>query len=92
MFDGPGEGTTLMREGIPMTPQWEKPVAAILDHLQIDKATLLGISLGGCLAIRAAASEPRIERVIAFDVMLDFFECVTSRRGRLTRSMRSRDC
>ena len=38
--------------------------------------TLVGISLGGCLAIRAAAFEPRVRRVVAFDVLSDFFECV----------------
>jgi alpha-beta hydrolase superfamily lysophospholipase len=89
MFDGPGQGSTLMQEGIPMTPQWELPVAAVLDHLRIIDATLIGISLGGCLALRAAAFEPRVKRVIAFDVMLDFFECVTSRRGRLTGAVLS---
>ena len=56
MFDGPGQGTTLMRDGLPMTADWEKPVTATLDHLGIADATLLGISLGGCLALRAAAA------------------------------------
>jgi alpha-beta hydrolase superfamily lysophospholipase len=82
MFDGPGQGSTLMREDMPMTHEWEKPVGAVLDHLRLSDVTLIGISLGGCLAMRAAAFEPRIKRVIAFDVMLDFFECITSRRGR----------
>jgi pimeloyl-ACP methyl ester carboxylesterase len=81
MFDGPGQGSTLMREKIPMTHQWEKPVGAVLDHLALTDVTLIGISLGGYLAVRAAAFEPRIKRVVAFDVMLDFFQCVTSRRG-----------
>jgi hypothetical protein len=38
--------------------------------------TLVGISLGGCLAIRAAAFEPRVRGVVAFDVLSDFFECM----------------
>lgn len=33
-------------------------------------------SLGGCLAIRAAAFEPRVRGVVAFDVLSDFFECM----------------
>lgn len=82
MFDGPGQGSTLMRESLPMTPDWEKPVGAVLDHLELSDVTLIGISLGGCLALRAAALEPRIKRVVAFDVMLDFFQCITSRRGK----------
>ena len=82
MFDGPGQGSTLMRENMPMTPEWERPVGAVLDYLELAEVTLVGISLGGCLALRAAAFESRIKRVVAFDVMLDFFQCVTSRRGR----------
>jgi hypothetical protein len=31
MFDGPGQGTTLIVEKMPMTHEWEKPVAAVLD-------------------------------------------------------------
>lgn len=41
------------------------------------------MSLGGYLAIRAASKDKRVQRVIAFDVMLDFFACVTSRRGKV---------
>lgn len=83
MFDGPGQGATLLREKMPMTHEWEKPVGAVLDHLGLTDVTLIGISLGGYLAIRAAAFEPRIRRVVAYDVMLDFFQCVASRRGKL---------
>lgn len=36
----------------------------------------MGISLGGCLAIRAAAFELRVTRVIAFDAMTDFLACM----------------
>ncbi len=86
MFDGPGQGSTLMREKLPMTHEWEKPVGAVLDHFELTNVTLVGISLGGCLAVRAAAFEPRVKRVVAFDVMLDFFQCITSRRGRAAQA------
>jgi pimeloyl-ACP methyl ester carboxylesterase len=82
MFDGPGQGSTLMREGMALTHEWERPAAAVLNHLGLTDVTLIGISLGGYLALRAAAFEPRVKRVVAFDVMLDFFQCVTSRRGK----------
>jgi pimeloyl-ACP methyl ester carboxylesterase len=83
IFDGPGQGSTLMNEHLPMTPEWHRPVSAVLDQLNLAEVTLIGISLGGCLALRAAAFEPRIRSVVAFDVMLDFFQCVTSRRGKI---------
>ncbi len=86
IFDGPGQGSTLMRENMPMTHEWEKPVGAVLDHLGLTDVTLIGMSLGGYLAIRAAAYESRIKRVVAYDVMLDFFQCVTSRRGKLVET------
>ena len=76
IFDGPGQGTVL-DAGIPMTPDWHLPVAAVLDHFGLSDVTLMGFSLGGCLVLRAAAWEPRVSRVIAFDIMTDLFECVT---------------
>jgi len=82
-FEGPGQGAVLIQQGVPMTHEWERPTRAVIDALGLREATLLGISLGGCLAIRAAALEPRIARVVAFDVLDDFFECVASRKGAL---------
>jgi alpha-beta hydrolase superfamily lysophospholipase len=76
IFDGPGQGTVL-DAGTPMTPDWHLPVAAVLDHFGLSDVTLMGFSLGGCLVLRAAAREPRVSRVIAFDIMTDLFECVT---------------
>ena len=57
----------------PMIPEWEHPTAAVLDHFGLDDVTVLGCSLGGGLAVRAAAFEPRITRVICFDVLPDLF-------------------
>jgi len=73
IFDGPGQGTVL-DSGIPMTPDWHLPVAAILDYFKLTEITLLGFSLGGGLVIRAAAREPRISRVIAMDICTSLFE------------------
>ncbi len=75
-FEGPGQGEVLEDRYRSMTPHWHKPVAAVLDAYGLDDVTLLGISLGGCLAIRAAAFEPRVKRVIAFDAMTDFLACM----------------
>jgi pimeloyl-ACP methyl ester carboxylesterase len=81
LFEGPGQGLPLKKFGMPMTPAWEKPVGAVLDHFGLQECSLLGISLGGCLATRAAAMEPRVKRVIADDVLEDFFDVLCSRMG-----------
>lgn len=82
-FEGPGQGEALAKEKIAMTHEWEKPVAAVLDHFKLDDVTIIGLSLGGYLAPRAAIFEKRIERVVMWGIMYDFFDVVTSRRGRL---------
>jgi pimeloyl-ACP methyl ester carboxylesterase len=63
-FDGPGQGAAL-RRGLHLTHEWEQPAKAVLDHFDVEDATWLGASCGGLLAIRSAAFEPRIKRVIA---------------------------
>jgi pimeloyl-ACP methyl ester carboxylesterase len=81
-FDGPGQGGALEEYGLTMTERWEEPVAAVLDHFELEDVTLLGFSLGGCLAIRAAAFEQRIKRVIADDIMTDFLRVTMRGQGR----------
>ena len=70
MFEGPGQGRPL-QAGLKMTHEWEKPVAAVLDFFDLDGVTLIGVSLGGYLALRAAAYEPRIQHVVAWNVIWD---------------------
>jgi len=73
-FEGPGQGGALEEAGLPMTPHWQKPVAAVLDHFGVADVALVGLSLGGCLVIRAAAFEPRVRYVVAYDILSDFFD------------------
>ena len=73
-FEGPGQGGALDEAGFVMTAEWHKPVSAVLDHFALERVTLIGMSLGGCLVMRAAAFEPRVERVIAYDVLTSFQE------------------
>jgi predicted alpha/beta-fold hydrolase len=68
-YEGPGQGEVLREQGLPFTPEWEKPNAAVLDaflrrHERPDKIVLVGMSLGGYLAPRAAAFDPRIDTII----------------------------
>jgi pimeloyl-ACP methyl ester carboxylesterase len=73
-FDGPGQGATLEDYHIPMTHEWEKPVKAVLDFFKFEDITLIGVSLGGYLVMRAAAYDNRVKRVVADDICADFFE------------------
>ncbi len=75
LFEGPGQGGALEDSGLPLTHEWEKPVSAVLDQLGLENISLMGRSLGGYLALRAAAFEPRVRRVIADDVVFDFYAC-----------------
>ena len=75
LFEGPGQGAALELAHLTMSPEWEKPVKAVLDFFHLDAVTLMGFSLGGGLAIRAAAFEPRVRRVIAYDIMTNGLEC-----------------
>ena len=86
-FEGPGQGAVIEEQKAPMIPDWHRPVAAVLDAFNLDNVTLVGISLGGCLAIRAAAHEPRVRRVVAFDVLSDFFECMMKAAPRAAASI-----
>lgn len=81
IFEGPGQGSVLEESGLPMTPDWAPVVSAVIDHFHLNEITLMGYSLGGCLAVRAAAAEPRIRRVICDDILTDFSE-VTLRQLR----------
>jgi alpha-beta hydrolase superfamily lysophospholipase len=73
-FEGPGQGGALQDSHLLLTHEWHKPVSSILDYFNLQDVTLLGISMGGCLALRAAAFEPRVQRVIAYDVFFDWMD------------------
>ena len=76
-FEGPGQGAVLREQGLVFTPEWERPTAAVLDahfalHPSRSRTVLIGMSMGGYLAPRAAAFDKRIDGVVAFDVLFDF--------------------
>ena len=79
-FEGPGQGEVLHRLGLGVRPDWENVEAPVLDHLMarpdVDPArvALIGISMGGVLAPRAAAFDDRVAALIAFDGVFDMFE------------------
>lgn len=76
-FDGPGQPGPMHREGLVLRPDWERVVGPVFDHVlarsDVDakRVALLGNSLGGVLAPRAAAFEPRVRALIAMDGIYD---------------------
>lgn len=71
-FEGPGQGHMLLKQGVPLDYQWEKPVGAVLDYYGLNEVTLFGLSMGGWFCLRAAAYEPRIKNVIASGHAVDY--------------------
>lgn len=84
MIDTPGRGSSLRFKQMYSRPDYEVPVAAILDVLQdrpdvdADRIGLAGVSFGGYYAPRAAAFEPRVKAVAAWcgtwSILTDFYE------------------
>lgn len=78
--DTPGVGEVLRRGGVPSRPDYEVPVGAVVDFLEGHHAVdperigVLGISLGGYYAPRAAAYEPRLKCCVAWGGNLDYGE------------------
>jgi pimeloyl-ACP methyl ester carboxylesterase len=71
-FEGPGQGGARALGGLVFDHDWEKPVAAVLDHFALERAALVGISMGGYWALRAAGREPRIDRVVSWPPVYDW--------------------
>ncbi|HBG1435889.1 alpha/beta hydrolase [Clostridioides difficile] len=76
LFEGPGQGGVMRLQGKHFTYQWERPVKTILDYFHLENITIVGASLGGFLAPRAAAFEKRIERVVAWSVFPNFLDII----------------
>ncbi len=78
LFEGPGQSSMIREFGVRFTPEWHKPVGKVLDYMMAKepdlaarKKVLVGISLGGLLAGRAAAYENRLDGVVLFGAPYD---------------------
>ncbi|MFC4358500.1 alpha/beta hydrolase family protein [Halobium salinum] len=82
-FDGPGQGAPLRYDGLTARPDWEAVVGPVLDFLgdeptvDDDRTALLGASMGGYYAPRAAAFDDRVAACVAFDHCLGVWEAAT---------------
>lgn len=86
-FDGPGQGGARRLSGLSFDHDWEKPVGAVLDHFRLESASLVGISMGGYWALRAAGREPRIDRVVSWPPVYDWLHRVPRPLRAGTRAM-----
>ncbi|WP_409069805.1 alpha/beta hydrolase family protein [Clostridium sp. FAM 1755] len=82
LFEGPGQGGVIRTQGKHFTYKWESPVKAVMDYLDINDVTIIGASLGGMLAPRAAAYEKRIKRVIAWSIFPNFLSVILGTSNR----------
>jgi alpha-beta hydrolase superfamily lysophospholipase len=85
LFDGPGQGRLLYEDGIVMRPDWENVVGPVLDvalqrpEVDPQRIALTGWSLGGYLALRAAAGEHRLAACIADPGLFGIAEAMQAR-------------
>lgn len=89
-FDGPGQGEALRIQKIPTRPDYEVPVSAAIDYLlktkpEVDpnKIALMGMSMGGYYAPRAAAIEKRIHACIVYGIFYNGWEAISSKNPKL---------
>ncbi|MFE2877608.1 alpha/beta hydrolase family protein [Streptomyces roseus] len=79
-FDGPGMPGPRHHQGLVFRPDWENVVTPVVDFAETlpgvddSRIALLGVSMGGVLAPRAAAFEHRLAALIAVDGLYDLGE------------------
>jgi pimeloyl-ACP methyl ester carboxylesterase len=83
-FDGPGQGAARHLKGLVFRPDWENVVTPVLDWVmarpEVDQARvgLLGLSMGGLLAPRAAAFDHSLAACVAVDGVYELGATVLS--------------
>lgn len=77
VFDGPGMPGPRHHQGLVFRPDWENVIIPVVDFAETipevdnSRIALLGLSMGGVLAPRAAAFEHRLAALIAVDGVYD---------------------
>ncbi|QAY72666.1 alpha/beta fold hydrolase [Agromyces protaetiae] len=90
-FEGPGQGSVLVEQGLTLRPDWEHVVAPVVDWLldqptvDPDRIALVGLSLGGYLAPRAASGEHRLAACISDS---GFYDMALAAAGHLPKGVR----
>jgi dipeptidyl aminopeptidase/acylaminoacyl peptidase len=79
-FEGPGQGGVIRKQGIPFRYDWEKVVGPVIDYavnrkeefgIDVNRIALMGMSMGGYLAARAAAFDNGLSACILNDGVYD---------------------
>jgi pimeloyl-ACP methyl ester carboxylesterase len=77
-FDGPGQGGVLLEHGVAMRPDFEAVLTPVIDEVlrrpfvDPERLAVVGRSLGGYLAPRGAAHEPRVLALVVDPGQYDF--------------------
>ncbi|WP_406210449.1 alpha/beta fold hydrolase [Kitasatospora sp. NBC_01560] len=77
VFDGPGMPGPRHHQGLVFRPDWENVITPVVDFAETlpdvdnSRIALVGISMGGILAPRAAAFEHRLAALVAVDGLYD---------------------
>ena len=82
LYEGPGQGSVIRDQGCPFTWQWEKTSRAITERFGLSDVTIVGISLGGYFAPRAAAFDKRISRVVCWSIYPGTWSLVEGAAGK----------
>lgn len=82
LYEGPGQGEVIRLQNCPFTWEWEKTSKAITGKYDLHNVTIIGISLGGYFAPRAAAFDKRISRVIGWSVYPGTWDVFAGQMGR----------
>src|SRR6476660_8039178 len=86
-FEGPGQGGVIRKQEIPFRSDWEKVVTPVIDYaiqkkdnfaIDTKRIALMGISMGGYLAARAAAFDNRISACILYNGVYDGYDATAS--------------
>jgi dipeptidyl aminopeptidase/acylaminoacyl peptidase len=101
LLDTPGRGSTLRLKNIYARPDYEVPTKAAIDYLvsrsEIDAARigLMGISVGGYYAPRAAAYEKRVKALVcwgaSYDLLADLYVFYPPIRGQMQWILGAKD-
>ena len=95
LVDTPGRGSSMYLKNIPTRPDYEVPARACFDWLEkrpeidVERMALMGISLAGYYAPRAAAFESRLKALVCwsgcYSVLTDVYEFCEGLRPTLQR-------